>query len=284
MSETNEEQKKTWNNEQAVDWIAWKEPLEWMLRSLTDSIISHAGLKGGERVLDVGCGCGDTMLDLLARVGMSGNVTGIDISEPMLQVALNRVRNFGYTNYSLINNDAQTVEFPEQSFDLVFSRLGIMFFEDPVSAFKQFHKALKPGGRIEFVAWQDADKNEWIREPQAAVAKVIQLPDPEPPRSPGLFAFADPDYVREILEAAGFANIDIDPLESTFTIAGGSNIDKAIHFMEQVSPLRHTLEGLSEPQRNNALLTLTDCMRSHMADQGVRMGYAAWHVRAEKPA
>src|SRR5262245_12673652 len=194
---------KYWNDQVAAKWVADNDQLDAMLSPLGAAAIDRGAPRAGERVIDVGCGMGQTSLQLAERVGAKGAVLGVDISTPMLERARERARAAGVTQASFENADAQTHSFPPASFALLFSRFGVMFFADPTAAFTNLGRALKPGGRLAFVCWQPLLQNPWMRDMLGAIAKHVTLPPPAAPNAPGPFAFGDPARVRGILERAG---------------------------------------------------------------------------------
>src|SRR5262245_44830547 len=172
--------------------------------------MERAAIRLGERVLDVGCGCGDTTLELARRVGREGSVVGIDVSTPMLERALESVRAAEFANVVLWNADAQMHTLPPAAFDLVYSRFGVMFFVDPAQAFTNLGRALRPGGRVSFVCWQALELNPWMAVPMAAAAREITFAARPGPEAPGPFSFADPDRVRRVLGKAGLADVTLE--------------------------------------------------------------------------
>ena len=186
--------------------------LDGQIQPLGQAVIEALELKAGERVVDIGCGCGQTTVALAERVGAAGSVTGVDISQPMLAAARRRIAAHGLAQASVIEADAQTYRFEPETYDAVFSRFGVMFFDDPTAAFANILKGLKRGGRLGFLCWRAAIESDWMTVPIAAAQPLF--PEPAPPSdpfAPGPFAFADPDRLRAILSGAGFAGVTITP-------------------------------------------------------------------------
>jgi SAM-dependent methyltransferase len=176
-------------------------------------------------VLEIGCGTGAVTLPLAQAVGAHGRVVGVDISEPMLSVARERLAESGLRNVTLLIGDAQVFAFEPAAFDVVTSRMGIMFFADPVAAFRNIGTALKPDGRLAFACWAPlAENRHWLISYDIAV-RHLGPPAPSTDPTPGPLAFGDPDYVRRILAAAGFADIAIERAHPTIT--GGSAEEEA---------------------------------------------------------
>ena len=163
----NAQQVEYWNT-QGARWVEVGPRIDAQLEPLGLATIERAAVRVGERVLDVGCGCGQATLQLAERVGATGSVLGSDISEPMLARARERAGEAGLENVEFRQGDAQTEPFPESHFDLIFSRYGVMFFADSEAAFANLRVALRPGGRLVFVCWQELGKNPWLEQPLGA--------------------------------------------------------------------------------------------------------------------
>ena len=172
----NAEQISYWNEQAGPVWVAEQQSLDAMLEPLGQTAMELAGIEPGNRVLDVGCGAGNTTLQLGERVGPSGSLLGVDLSAPMLERARERARSAGADHVSFQQADAQ-IE-PLRDFDRVFSRFGVMFFADPVAAFANLRRALGPGGRIAFICWRPLAENPWILEPMRILAELVELPAP----------------------------------------------------------------------------------------------------------
>src|ERR1041385_2284128 len=207
----NAQQITYWNDTAAPKWIRYQNELDTQIRSLGERTIDRAAVGAGERVLDVGCGCGGTTMEVARPGGANGSVVGIDISTPMLEVAARRMREAGLANVELRNADAETHELAPEDFDAVVSRFGVMFFADPVRAFTNLRRALRRNGRLAFVCWQPLAYNPWMAVPTKAAASEIAFPPPPPPHAPGPFAFADADRVERILPEAGFLQYALHP-------------------------------------------------------------------------
>jgi len=168
------------------------------------------GTTGGENVLEIGCGTGALTVPLAAAVGDHGRLVAIDISEPMLGVARQRVQEHGLHNVKLLLGDAQVFEFEPAAFDLATSRMGVMFFANPTAAFRNIGGALKPGGRLTFACWGPLRENRhWLISYDIAL-RHLGSPAPQPAGAPSPLAFADPDYIRGFLAAAGFVEVTVE--------------------------------------------------------------------------
>lgn len=192
-----------WNKREFVS--RWRD-VEPSNAPVSAELFAALNLQAGERVLDIGCGGGQTTLDAAAHVGPAGSATGFDISEPMLEMARERAASAGAGNVTFVKGDAQRAIPPGGPFDVAMSRFGVMFFDDPAAAFANIRTQLKAGGRLAFACWQQMDRNRWF--PFEVMAKYRQGPPPpqgqRPP--PGPFAFGDEKYVQAVLGAAGFSD------------------------------------------------------------------------------
>ena len=193
-----------WNNAAGLTWAECQAQLDRQLAILGAAAMRSLAPAAGERILDIGCGCGETSYALAERVGATGAVLGVDISEPMLAVARQRSGTPGSATPDFLQADAQTADLGEAGFDAVFSRFGVMFFNDPAAAFANIRRALKPGGRLAFVCWRPMAENPWMRVPMEAALPLLPPQPPADPTAPGPFAFADSERVRGILDRSWF--------------------------------------------------------------------------------
>ncbi len=205
----NTTQRDYWNTVAGPRWVGLEGLVERRVRAVNDLLLAQSGAKAGERVLEIGCGTGAFTVPLAAAVGDIGAVVGADISSAMLAAARKRLADLDLRNVALIEADAQTHQFEPGAFDLITSRFGVMFFADPGAAFTNLFAAARPGGRLCFACWGGLDENEHWLVPYQVALRHLGPPEPRPPRAPGPMAFAEPDYVREFLGRAGFAEITI---------------------------------------------------------------------------
>ena len=212
MPETdNADQIAYWNADAGETWAALQKQMDAQLEPHGLRAMEALAPAAGERIVDVGCGSGQTSLALGQAVGRSGAVMGLDISRPLLDLARRRAAESGAANVSFGEADVQTYAFAPATFDAVFSRFGVMFFADPPAAFANIRRALKPGGRLAFVCWRTPAENIFMTLPYTAAAAQFPPAPPPTPGAPGPFAFADPDRVRHILSSAGFRDIGAGP-------------------------------------------------------------------------
>src|SRR3954466_5683742 len=221
--ELNADQIAFWNGPGGQHWVDRQQSQDMVFAPISELLIDRAHATGGERVVDVGCGCGDISVLLAQQVGPTGQVLGIDVSAPMLERAQQIAP--GALPVSFVLADATVYPFDPASFDLMASRFGVMFFADPVLSFANLRRALRPSGRLAFACWREPRENGWMMTPLMAVYKhVPKLPQPGP-EDPGPFAFASEERVRGILTKAGFADIRMEACPLTFDVAIGKGID-----------------------------------------------------------
>jgi SAM-dependent methyltransferase len=204
-SSANSDQANYWNSDPGQKWIVFEDRLDAVFQSVNDRLLEHAMPTVGERVLDVGCGTGATTMDIASCVGANGSAVGVDISRPLLERAEARRTDGGNKKIHYLLADAQTHEFEADDFDLITSRFGVMFFGDPVKAFRNLYSTLRVGGRLSFVSWAPMAGNPWFEVPRDAAVARLGNPAPATPRAPGPLAFQDTDYVLGILKEAGYS-------------------------------------------------------------------------------
>ena len=272
-------------NERAGEaWTRLQEQTDAQLDPFGREAMARLDLAPGERVLDVGCGCGQTLLELGDLVGPEGRVLGVDISEPMVERA--RTRAADRSSVSVALADAQTHAFAPADFDAAFSRFGVMFFEDAVAAFANLRRALVPGGRLAFVCWQDIARNPWADVPLRAVLGVLgrdAAPELVRPGNPGPFYFSDPDRVRTILTAAGFTDVVIDPYERPMNLGAAATVEEALAYSRHIGPAARAMAD-ADPNLRPALdAALTAALARFTTDRGVWSEAAAFIVTARAP-
>ncbi|NOT39253.1 MAG: class I SAM-dependent methyltransferase [Alphaproteobacteria bacterium] len=274
-SPNNADQIAYWNGDAGARWVAQQARLDAMLSPISDAALKAANVQHGEHILDIGCGCGDTSI----KFGKLGaRVTGADISAPMLGVAKRRTNEANATA-TFIEADAATHKFDSNSFDLLFSRFGVMFFADPDAAFANMRKALKPTGRAAFVCWRDWRENEWVRVPIMAVRPHVPPQPQMGPEDPGPFAFADPARVRRILANGGFDAITLNPFDTKVEI--GNTLDDAVTYLMEFGPISRALTDASPSQREQATNALRDALAPHAKAAPITLGAAVWIVTAK---
>jgi SAM-dependent methyltransferase len=278
----NAAQSESWNGDNGRRWVAQADQRDAILAPVADVLFGALTLEPGDRVLDIGCGCGVTSLRAAALVGEAGSVTGVDISTPMLEVARARSSRQGPRITTFAEGDAQVFPFAAGAFDAVISRFGTMFFADPVAAFTNIGSALRPGGRLTIATWQPLLVNDWLMVPGAALLQHAPMPAADP-TAPGMFAQSDAETVTAALTAAGFVDIALDPVTVTFTL--GESVDAAIAYLSEVGAARLLLDAIpAGPATDAAMADVRAALEPHLGPTGVRLDGAVWLVTAERPA
>jgi len=205
----NADQIRYWNSSMGEKWVSYQRNLDTCFSAINTRLFEYAAIDPGEKTMDIGCGAGDLSLEISKCLGHIGQVMAVDISRVLLDLAIERARTLDRQNVEFILADAQNHIFETGTIDLLLSRFGVMFFNDPVAAFSNLAGALRPGGRMVFVCWADIESNPWFQIPKLAAIRQLGKPQTTDPRAPGPMAFSEPEYVREILSTAGLANITI---------------------------------------------------------------------------
>lgn len=275
---SNVEAHRAWDGDDGDYWTERDATFDGSLRRYHDAFFAAMALTATDRVLDVGCGTGHTTR-AAARRAPDGDALGVDLSARMLARARELAAAEGLANVRFLHADAQVHPFDAGAFDVAISRTGCMFFGDPVAAFANIGRALRPGGRIALLVWQAAADNEWFAELRAAVAAGRDLPEP-PPDAPGPFSFADPDRVRAILTRAGFDDVVLDGRRELMGF--GDDADDAFRFMAGLGFVRFVLRDVDDAARSAALAALRSSIDAHETPDGVLYPSAAWIVTARR--
>jgi SAM-dependent methyltransferase len=273
----NVKQSEEWNNATGRRWLDRHERADRQIAPFGLRAMERADIRHGQRVLDVGCGCGETTLELARRVGASGSVAGIDISRLLIDTARQAADRSNMSNVRFEVADAQIFAFSPHSVDLVFSRFGVMFFDDPEAAFSNFRNALRHRGRLSFVCWPAPRDNQFMTIPMAAASQHITLPPPADPEAPGPFAFADPGRVKRILSQAGFGDIQIDRVIEK---VGGGTLDETAHMLVDLGPLSRVLDDIDATTRHAIVEDTRNTLKGFEASGRVLIDAAAWLVTA----
>jgi len=277
VAESNAEQARYWNEVAGPRWVRFQERLDREIAGLGLLALERAALAEGEAVLDVGCGCGGTALEIARRVGSRGRVLGVDLSRPMLARARERAAAAGAGQLRFVEADAQAVALEPGVFDVLFSRFGVMFFGDPIAAFANLRRALRPAGRVAFVCWQRIADNPWMMVPMGALAKHLTLPPPPPPGTPGPGAFGDAGRVRRLLESAGFSEVEAHDVREPIRLGGGG-LDEAVEFVLEIGPAASALReaGASPELRAQIAGSLREALAPFAAGGAPTLPSAAW--------
>lgn len=274
---TNAAQSEYWNQTVGPTWVRLQALLDRQLAPLGDAAIAALAPTAGERVLDVGCGCGASTLELAEAVGPTGRVLGVDLSRPMLEVAESRrSASTGAAEFRVL--DAETGDPGYGEFDAVYSRFGMMFFANPVAAFTNLRRALRTDGRLSFVCWRPLADNDWARLPLEAVRPLLPPMPPSDPLAPGPFALADGDRVLKLLAAAGFGDAECRPFDTPLGVGDlGASVNLALH----VGPVGAALRAHPEV-RAAAERVLERFFAGHCGPSGVELGSGVWIVTARR--
>jgi SAM-dependent methyltransferase len=275
----NADQASTWNGDEGEDWAVRADRYDAVGAPFDPPLLAAARITSADRVLDVGCGAG---VSTRAAAGMApaGHATGIDLSAPLLAEARRRSRAAGLANTTFVEGDAQVHPFEPEAYDVVISRFGAMFFGDPVAAFANTARALRPGGRLAVVSWQELARNEWLLLVRRSLAAGRSLP--EPPRdAAGPFGLSDPDRVRRILTTAGFEAVDLVEVQRNVWL--GADGADAFGFVSGLGVTRGLLGGLDDDARQAALAELRNQLAAHATPDGVLVGASAWLTTAHRP-
>jgi SAM-dependent methyltransferase len=262
----------------AAAWAEVREPLELQLAPLGRHALTALAPRPGENVLDIGCGAGETALDLARAVAPDGSVVGIDLSAAMLAFAQRAGK--GCERVRFVQADAQVFPFEPASFDAAFSRFGVMFFADPTAAFVNIRRSLKPNGRLAFVCWRALEENPLDILPLGAASAHLPPQPAHDPDAPGPFAFANADRVRGILERAGFGEIEIIAHDEQ---VGSGDRETMLAVCSRVGALGKILR--ENPELRPAVLpAVRAALAAHDGPDGVRLNAATWVVTAQVPA
>ena len=271
-----------WNTVAGPRWVGLEGFVERRVQAVNDLLLTCSGVAVGERVLEVGCGTGAFTVPLAGAVGERGDVLGADIAAAMLASARKRLVEAGLRNVILMEVDAQTHEFEPDGFDLIASRFGVMFFADPRAAFVNLLRAARPGGRLCFACWGPLEANRHWLIPYEVVLRHLGPPAPKRARAPGPVAFADPDYVRSFLGAAGFEAIEIHR-ETPDILA--STPDKEAEHACIMGPSGRLIDEKSpdEATRQTIRREIEDAFSAHLRDGNRRLPSTVFLVTARRP-
>lgn len=283
MPADNSEQIAEWNGVLGQRWVAMQKEIDCIVVPFGDAALKAAAPQSGERVIDVGCGCGETSIAIARMVGAAGEVLGIDVSQPMLEVARSHGALANCANLAFRNGDASEMELPA-NIDLLFSRFGVMFFSQPAAAFSHLRKSLRAGGRCVFVCWRTPRDNAWAMTPLSAARKVMDItPAPADRNAPGPFAFADEERLRTILSGAGFSDIRIRRFDAALSL--GETPRSAAENAVRMGPVSRLVEEVGI-EHLPVILDAVERTLAPLATPGgqVSLNGSTWVVSTTKPA
>jgi SAM-dependent methyltransferase len=282
MPADNSEQIAEWNGALGQRWVALRQEIDRLVVPFGDAALKAAAPQRGERAIDIGCGCGETAIEIARMVGAAGSVLGIDVSQPMLDVARTRGALANCAHLAFREGDASEAALPANT-DLLFSRFGVMFFNQPSPAFSHMRKSLRAGGRCVFVCWRMPRDNPWAMTPlSAARAAMGVTPAPADPNAPGPFAFADEETLRAILSGAGFDDIDVQRFDVAVSL--GATPRSAAESLVQVGPVSRLVREVGVEH----LPIIVDAVERALAplaapDGHVSLNGSTWIVSATNP-
>jgi SAM-dependent methyltransferase len=265
-----------WNGQGGRTWVTRQAHTDSTLEPVTDALVRFATPRAGEAVLDVGCGCGAPTLEFARAVGPSGRVVGMDISGPMLAEGAARARAADIANVVWRQDDPATAKL--EGFDLLVSAFGVMFFGDLVGAFTNMRRAAKPAARMALVCWRSLAENPWMEVPMKAVAQHLPPRPKGIPNAPGMFAFANPEYVSGILTAAGWAAPRFEKFDHDLDIAGGRGLEEAVVQSMQIGAVNSWLRDQPAEIISASTRSLREALAPHADGASVRLPGAMWLI------
>ena len=281
MEDKNAKQKDFWSGKGGDYWVEKQSEMDIMLNPLGEKALAKLDLKSNSEVLDIGCGCGATTLEIAKKVS-EGTVTGLDISVPMLDKAESEAGIQGIANVDFRVVDVQVDQLASEKYDYVYSRFGVMFFDDPYEAFKNIFSSIKEGGELSFVCWQDPSLNPWQSLSVQVIRGYLDMPSP-PPRSPGPFAFHEKDYVKEILEKSGFSDISFDDNQEDITMFSGKSLQEASEDYLAINPVvTEMLKDSPDDLKAEIVESLKEAFSEFHKGDGLVFPSATWVVSASK--
>jgi SAM-dependent methyltransferase len=278
MEIANVDQAAAWDGHEGDVWTEHADRYDRASRRHWQRFLDAGLIAVDADVLDIGCGTGKGTRDV-ARLAARGSVLGVDLSAAMLGRARDQSATAGLTNIRFEQADAQVHPFEADGFDLAMSNFGAMFFNDPVAAFTNIGRAVRPGGRLALMAWRELARNEWLLELRAALAMGRELGMP-PPEAPTPFSLADPDRVRAILGRAGYTDVGFEPIDEP--IEFGRDVDDAFAFTQVMGIVEGLSQELDEAARVEAMDNVRTLLAQHETSDGVLLGSSAWLITASR--
>ena len=275
-----------WNEVLAPKFIRFKHVLVDGLTHHSDAVFPNLPVKLGDRVLDVGCGFGDTTIKLSRRVGPTGRVLGVDCCDAFLDFAQKDALAQGLVNTLFVRGDAE-VALPENAFDFVFARFGTMFFANPVAGLQHMRKALRPGGRMVHIVWRERAANPWLSMAKDIVLEYLPQPG-ETAQScgPGPFSMSDEATTRQMMEAAGYQDITFERVDAPVRV--GRDVSDAISFQLSIGPAGEVFReaGIAGEQARPCIeaALASAIARQKLDSEGIVMDSSSWVISATNPA
>ena len=285
MTENNDDFISCWNEILVPKWNRFRHLLSGNGKIHSDIAFADFAFRPGDRVLDIGCGYGETCLDIASQVGADGEVLGLDCTQAFLDVANAERDEAGLGNVRFELGDAQSHPLPADYYDAVFSRFGVMFFQSVVMAMRNAHKTLKPGGKLCMIVWRGIGDNPCWGAAKEVALKFLPPPgDAAQTCGPGPFSMAEEQTTRAMMKASGFTNIDMfRRIDADICI--GTSIDEAIDYQVLVGPSGEIIReagDLGKEKLPEIRQELAALMAKHQRDDGVYLPSSTWAIMARK--
>lgn len=277
---SNDDQIAYWNGAAGQRWAQEDDTMARLLHPVCEALLTHANIDDCTAAIDVGCGGGSQSVMLAAALQAGAKVLGVDISEPMLEVARGRAAPEDGASVEFLCADASTHTFAPDSFDLLFSRFGVMFFDDPVAAFSNMRGAMRSQGQLAFACWQPLKVNDWARIPVKAALQHVPAPEASDPHESGPFAFADPERVTAILTAAGFGDIAVQSYTPTLRISEAPTLAEAARGVAQIGPVGRLLVDQEPAVLEKVFTAMETALAPHYQPGALELPGAVWFVTA----
>ena len=274
----NANQAKNWRGRDGARWARHKAPHDAMLAPLTEKAFDAVRFTPGQRVLDLGCGSGTTTFEIARSIAPSGFVFGIDFSDTLLALGREQAAAEPELNIKFESSDVETHNFEVANFDVAFSRMGVMFFSNPASAFTNVHRAMTPGGRLAFVCWRKVRANTWASVTLDIARHHVEMPPRPGPEDPGPYSFRDPERVHRILTEAGWSDVKVKELDADAYM--GADLDEALANCLTMGPVANQILAAPENKRAAIVAELRSVLPEYATERGVIMHAATWFVTA----
>ena len=279
---SNEEQKDYWTNSAGKLWVKDKVEKDNMLEVLGNYALSKFNIIEGMNVLDIGCGTGITTTQIAKKINNIGYVSGLDFSETMINEAIKCSEKLGIKNINFAVKDIQNDELKILEYDAAFSRFGVMFFSNPIMAFKNIYSALKKNGILTFICWQSQKANPWYNSGLEIVKKYIDVPLPKE-NSPGPFAYADKSYIHNILTNSGYKDIEFYSYEKDIELFKGLTLESAIReYIESTPIFKEKILILGALDKEKIFLEIKDIWEPYFKDKHLLFPSKTWVIKCKK--
>jgi ubiquinone/menaquinone biosynthesis C-methylase UbiE len=269
----NTEQARLWNGDAGHAWVETQQLVEQMFQPIATMLVRD--ISAASEVLDVGCGTGSTTLAASLQLGAQGLCTGIDISQQMIDVAKTAASGQGLSTH-FICDDAQRYAFAAASFDLIISRFGVMFFDDPVAAFTNLRQAARPHAELRFIAWRSADENPFMTIAECVGRTLLPHIPLRKPDEPGQFAFADKERMQDILRASGWTKMNAEAIDVSCSFAE----QDLLLYLSRMGPLGRALQHEDEQTRQRVIQVVRHAFEPYVHGKQVSFNAACWKVTA----